>query len=111
MTIIEGNIDASEQCVEVASREIQNGNLEKAEKLLLKALKLYPTNRKAEIILEKLKAGKFNPKTPTSNGNSTSSTDGAHQRRRPTTAPKPEEPKLGEDYTQEQLVTVQKIKK
>ncbi|KAG5681715.1 hypothetical protein PVAND_011125 [Polypedilum vanderplanki] len=110
MTIIEGNIDASEQCVDLASKEISNGNLEKAEKLLLKALKLYPTNRKAELILEKLKAGRFNTKT--SNGSTTTgNNDGIHQRRRPTTAPKADEPKLGEDYTQEQLEIVQKIKK
>jgi hypothetical protein len=30
------NIEASEQCVDVASREIGSGNLEKAEKLLNK---------------------------------------------------------------------------
>lgn len=33
------NIEASEQCVDVASREIGNGNLEKAEKLLNKVRK------------------------------------------------------------------------
>jgi hypothetical protein len=110
MTIIEGNVDASEQCVDLASKEISNGNLEKAEKLLVKALKLYPSNKKAELILEKLKAGKFNEKSKSTNSAKTS-TDGVHQRRRPATAPKHEEPKLGEDYTQEQLETVQKIKK
>lgn len=112
MTIIEGNVDASEQCVDLASKEISNGNLEKAEKLLVKALKLYPSNKKAELILEKLKAGKFNERSKSTNSAKTSTTtDGVHQRRRPTTAPKHEEPKLGEDYTQEQLETVQKIKK
>lgn len=110
MTIIEGNVDASEQCVDLASKEISNGNLEKAEKLLVKALKLYPSNKKAELILEKLKAGKFDERSQTKSSAKTT-TDGIHQRRRPTTAPKHEEPKLGEDYTQEQLETVQKIKK
>lgn len=33
------NIEASEQCVDVASREIGNGNIEKAEKLLTKVKK------------------------------------------------------------------------
>jgi DnaJ family protein B protein 12 len=110
MTIIEGNVDASEQCVDLASKEISNGNLEKAEKLLVKALKLYPSNKKAELILEKLKAGRFNDRSQ-AKGTAKTTTDGLHQRRRPTTAPKVEEPKLGEDYTQEQLETVQKIKK
>jgi hypothetical protein len=113
MTIIEGNVDASEQCVDLASREIANGNLEKAERLLIKGLKLCPTNRKAELILEKLKAGRFSTKTSSSSSNGTGAagSDGMHQRRRPTTAPKPEEPKLGEDYTQEQMEIIQKIKK
>lgn len=34
------NIEASEQCVEVASKEIGNGNVEKAEKLLNKVKKI-----------------------------------------------------------------------
>lgn len=55
-----------------------------------------------------LKAGKFEKeKSKTSNS---TTTDGVH-RRKPATAPKPEEPKLGEDYTKEQKETVDKIKK
>lgn len=107
MTIIEGNIDASEQCYDLASTYIRNGNFEKAEKLLEKALKLYPSNKKAEILQKKLKDGDFNNRT----GTNTSSTDGVH-RRRPTTAPsKADEPKLGEDYTGDQLEMVTKLKK
>jgi hypothetical protein len=53
-----------------------------------------------------LKAGKFEKEKSTS---SSTTTDGV--RRRPTTAPKPEEPKLGEDYTKEQKEIVDKIKK
>lgn len=110
MTIIEGNIDASEQCVDLASREIANGNLEKAEKLLVKALKLYPNNKKAALIYEKLKDGKFNERAEKAAGKS--STDGIHHRRKPATAHKTDDsPKLGEDYTQEQLEIVQKIKR
>lgn len=108
--IIEGNCDASDQCVDLASREISNGNLEKAEKLLLKGLKLYPKNRKAELILEKLKSGKFNTtKTSSSASSNGNSTDGTH-RRRPA-APKENEPKLGEDYNQDQIEIIHKIKK
>jgi tetratricopeptide (TPR) repeat protein len=106
MTVIEGNVDASDQCYDLASREIRAGNFEKAEKLLNKALKLYPKNSRAETLLGKLKAGDF-AKTNSSG----SSSDGV-PRRRPTTAPaKPEEPKLGEDYTAEQLEMVTKLKK
>lgn len=105
MTIIEGNVDASEQCYDLASTYIRQGNFEKAEKLLEKALKLYPSNKKAEILQKKLKDGEF------ANRSNSSSTDSA-PRRRPTTAPsKPEEPKLGEDYTSDQLEMVTKLKK
>lgn len=106
MTIIEGNIDASEQCYDLASEYIRSGNFEKAEKLLDKAMKLYPKNTKAKLLSDKLKAGDF---TNRSSGK-TPSPEGV-PRRRPTTAPKPDEPKLGEDYTAEQLEMVSKLKK
>lgn len=107
MTIIEGNVDASEQCYDLASTYIRSGNFEKAEKLLEKALKLCPSNKKAELLQQKLKAGDFSSRTSSNN----TSTDGV-PRRRPATAPtKPEEPKLGEDYTSEQLEMVTKLKK
>jgi tetratricopeptide (TPR) repeat protein len=106
MTVIEGNTDASDQCYDLASREIRAGNFEKAEKLLNKALKLYPSNKRAELLLEKLKAGDFNKSSASPTGSDNSA------RRRPTTAPpKPEEPKLGEDYTAQQLEMVTKLKK
>lgn len=106
MTIIEGNVDASEQCYDLASTYIRNGNFEKAEKLLEKALKLCPSNKKAEQLQLKLKAGDFANRT---SGNASS--DGV-PRRRPATAPtKPDEPKLGEDYTSDQLEMVTKLKK
>lgn len=108
MTVSETNIEASEQCFEVASSEIRSGNLEKAEKLLNRAINLYPKNTKAEALLTKLKSGAFD-KTSTTD----SSTTGSETRRRPTAtaAKKPEAPKLGEDYTQEQLDMVTKLKK
>lgn len=107
MTVIEGNIDASEQCYDLASQHIRSGNFEKAETYLNKALKLCPSNKKAETLLLKLKAGDFD----SSKKSNTTSTDGIHRRRPPTSAAKPEEPKLGEDYTAEQLEMVTKLKK
>lgn len=105
MTVIEGNVDASEQCYDIASQNIRSGNFEKAEKLLTKALKLCPSNRKAETLLTKLRAGDFD-----SQKKSTSSSPDGAPRRRPAAA-KPDEPKLGEDYTQDQLEMVTKLKK
>lgn len=50
------NIEASEQCVDVASREIGSGNLEKAEKLLNKVSeKIYEKNFVIENFNEFLK--------------------------------------------------------
>lgn len=69
-------------------------------------MKLYPSNKKAEILLQKLKAGDFDSQKKAT----TTSTDGIH-RRKPGMAPKPEEPKLGEDYTSDQLEIVTKLKK
>lgn len=107
MTIIEGNVDASEQCYDIASQNIRAGNFDKAEKLLTKALKLCPTNKKAEILLTKLKSGDFDSQKKSNS----SSPDAAPRRRPATAAAKPEEPKLGEDYTQDQLEMVTKLKK
>lgn len=101
------DIDASEQCYDLAKREIANKNFVKAEKLLDKSLRLYPSNKQAEILLAKLKDGDF---TKPSSSKS-SSPDGVPRRRPPTAPAKPEEPKLGEDYTQEQLDFVTKLKK
>lgn len=108
MTVNEANIEASEQCFDAAGTSIRNGDLEKAEKFLNKAIKLYPKNTKAEALLTKLKSGAFE-KTSTTD----SSTAGTEARRRPAAAAakKSEAPKLGEDYTQDQLDMVTKLKK
>lgn len=69
-------------------------------------MSLNPENQKAAKILLNLKAGKFDKEKSTT---SSSSSEGV--RRRPATAPKVEEPKLGEDYTKEQKDVVDRIKK
>lgn len=105
MTVIEGNIDASEQCYDSASCEIRNGNLEKAEKLLNRALKLYPKNSKAEALLLKLQKGAFDKMS------ASDSSSAARKRSSATSTKKADEPKLGEDYTQEHVDVVTNLKK
>ena len=105
MTVIEGNKDESEKCIEVACREIKTGNLERAEKFLKKAETLYPSN-KAKILLTQLQAGAF-----AANANGGAKEDAESVPRRRPTAPKPEEPKLDVDYTSLQLEMVTKLKK
>lgn len=42
---MEGNKDEAERCVEIAERFLTEGNRDKAEKFLLKAEKLFSTQR------------------------------------------------------------------
>lgn len=74
-------------------------------------MSLNPDNPKAARILSNLKAGKFDTNKSSSTTTNSTSGDGIHQRKKPSTAPKPEEPKLGEDYTVEQKTMVDKLKK
>lgn len=45
MTVIEGNKDEAFRCIEIAVQAFSEGKLEKAEKFLIKAEKLYPTQK------------------------------------------------------------------
>lgn len=40
---MESNKDDAERCIELATKYLQDGNREKAEKLLLKSERLFPT--------------------------------------------------------------------
>lgn len=51
---MEGNRDEAEKCIELASRSMKDGNFDKAERLLLKSERLFPTT-KAKDLLEKLR--------------------------------------------------------
>lgn len=45
MSVIEGNKDEAYRCIDIAITSLAEGKLEKAEKFLLKAEKLYPTQK------------------------------------------------------------------
>lgn len=45
MTVIEGNKDEAMRCIDIAVQALTEGKLEKAEKFLLKAEKLFPTQK------------------------------------------------------------------
>ena len=45
MTVIEGNKDEAFRCIDIAVQAFAEGKLEKAEKFLIKAEKLYPTQK------------------------------------------------------------------
>ncbi|EDV94660.1 dnaJ homolog subfamily B member 12 [Drosophila grimshawi] len=59
---MDGNKDEAQRCIEVAEQAFKSGQIERAEKFLLKAEKLYPTD-KAKQLLAKVKS------TSASNGN------------------------------------------
>lgn len=101
MTIIEGNRDEADKCIEIALNALKQGNVERGEKFLNKAETLYPT-QKAKDILNRLKAGGYTTSAP-------KEAESAPRRRN--VAEKPEEPKLDVDYTKDQLEMVTKLKK
>ncbi|XP_074485447.1 dnaJ homolog subfamily B member 14 [Sebastes fasciatus] len=106
---MEGNRDEAEKCINIATRAVKAGDKEKALKFLIKAEKLYPTDR-AKALLDAL----------TKNGSSAG--NGAY-RRRPGdssegTGPQPEreggEAGVGDvakSFTKEQVEGVQRIKR
>lgn len=99
---IEGNKDGAEQCIEIAKSAMSAGNYDKAEKFLEKAERLYPTDL-AKALLERIKnENKTKPQRP-----SQASEEGQNEniRRR-----KPPQQNPQREYTQEQLLAVQRIK-
>lgn len=104
------NKDEALRCIEIAVQAFSDGKLEKAEKFLYKAEKLYPTN-KAKELLTKVKnvppssgGGQFN-----SNPNKAqrSGSNDTETRRRHNSGTRNVEP----DYTTEQIEAVRKVKK
>uniref|UniRef100_U5EXV9 J domain-containing protein n=1 Tax=Corethrella appendiculata TaxID=1370023 RepID=U5EXV9_9DIPT len=100
---MDSNKDESEKCINIAIQAMKCGNKDKAEKFLLKAERLFPSN-KAKELLNTLSSFTFD--------------DGQNQRE---SAPrkrnvnkenhKPDESKLNVDYTPEQAEIVKKIQK
>lgn len=99
---IEGNKDEAEKCIEIAQTAFSAGNVEKAERFLLKAERLYPTARAKELLVRVKAAG---PSTTSRQATPPSSpTDDLRKRKAPThQAPQRE-------YTAEQLEAVRRIK-
>ncbi|XP_073840789.1 dnaJ homolog subfamily B member 12 [Musca autumnalis] len=107
MTVIEGNKDEAMRCIDIAVQALTEGKLEKAEKFLLKAEKLFPTE-KAKTLLSKVKSF---PSNGGSAGGSSSNRGGESEpdgvRKRKNSDSRNAEP----DYTAEQMEAVRKVKK
>jgi DnaJ family protein B protein 12 len=107
MTVIHGNKDESDRCIEIAVSALKAGNIERAEKFLNKADNLYPS-QKAKNLLAQIKAGAFSKFEKKENSPEPKEPTGPRKR---TVPEKPEEHKLGVDYTSDQVEIVHKIKK
>lgn len=105
MTVIHGNKDESDRCIEIAVAALKTGNLERAEKFLNKADNLYPS-QKAKNLIAQIRAGAFS-KFEKKEQETTEPT-GPRKRAVPE---KQEEPKLGVDFTSDHVEIVSKIKK
>lgn len=99
---MESNKDEADKCLEIAVRYIQQGNKEKAEKFVRKALKLYPS-KKSQELLETVKEM-----------NQESSSKPTRTEKRSQDYPEPsndEATTSSADYTQEQIDAVKRIRK
>lgn len=99
---IEGNKDESDKCIEIAQSAFSAGNIEKAEKFLLKAERLYPTARAKEL-LTRVRAAASSGNVP--KRSPTTSPGVEEVRRRKTPAHQPPQ----REYTSEQLDAVRRI--
>lgn len=103
---MDGNKEESLRCIDFATNYLKSGDRAKAKKFLLKAEKLYPT-QKAKELLDLMNFG--SDEDAKENGNATSEEkpdDKPHLHQRKT--PQPEA--ASTDYTQEQMDAVKKIK-
>lgn len=101
---LDGNKDEAEKCIVIAQNAFSSGNMEKAEKFLLKAERLYPTTLAKELLTRVRAAG---PSTTAPKRTPPSSPSVEEVRRRKTPAHQPPQ----REYTPEQQEAVRKINK
>ncbi|XP_041968176.1 dnaJ homolog subfamily B member 14 [Aricia agestis] len=99
---IEGNKDDAERCIEIAQKALSSGDLEKAERFLLKAERLYPTARAKEL-LTKVKSSSPTGSAPKRTPPNSPNADDLRRRKPPAHQPQQRE------YTPEQLDAVRRV--
>lgn len=99
---IECNKDDADRCIEIAQNALSAGNIEKAERFLLRAERLYPTARAKELLIRLRAAGNAGAPPKRSPPNSPSAEE---VRRRKTPSHQPPQ----REYTQDQLEAVRRI--
>lgn len=98
---IEGNKDEADRCIDIAQNAFSSGNIEKAEKFLIKAEKLYPSPRAKEL-LTLIRSGST-PSSSKKTPPSTPSTEDVRRRKAPTHSTSQRE------YTSDQLEAVRRV--
>lgn len=101
---LEGNKDEAEKCIMIAQSAFAFGNMEKAEKFLLKAERLYPTTLAKELLGRVRAAG---PSSPGVKRTPPSSPQAEEVRKRKTPAHQPAQ----REYTTEQQEAVRRVNK
>ncbi|PZC71215.1 hypothetical protein B5X24_HaOG213927 [Helicoverpa armigera] len=101
---LDGNKDEAEKCIAIAQNAFTAGNMEKAEKFLLKAERLYPTTHAKELLTRVRAAG---PSTAAPKRTPPSSPSAEEVRRRKTPAHQPPQ----REYTAEQQEAVRRVNK
>nr|UDN65253.1 DNAJB12 [Sogatella furcifera] len=99
---MDGNKDEAERCIEIAERCLGEGKKEKAEKFLLKAEKLYST-QKARTLLEQIQR--------LNSASKPSKPEESAPRKRKHSVPRKEDTINESDYTKDQIEAVKRIKK
>jgi DnaJ homolog subfamily B member 12 len=99
---IEGNKDDADKCIEIAQSAFSIGNVEKAEKFLLKAERLYPTPRAKEL-LTRVRAAAASGNVPKGTPPTTPGNEEVRRRKPPVHQPPQRE------YTSEQLDAVKRV--
>ncbi|XP_053969920.1 dnaJ homolog subfamily B member 12 [Anastrepha ludens] len=108
---MDGNKDEAHRCIDIAVQSFSEGKIEKAEKFLLKAEKLFPTQRAKEL-LAKVKSGTTTGAGKTSNSASLNhsasgeNADNDGPRKRKNSDSRHAEP----EYSKDQLDAVRKVK-
>ncbi|XP_036359990.1 dnaJ homolog subfamily B member 12 isoform X1 [Octopus sinensis] len=111
---MEGNKDESERCISIAEKHIADGEKEKALKFLNKAEKLYPSV-KARDLMEKL--SKLNGSTAGRRQSGDGADNNVHKDKATRNNNRSEKGGSGhsgkspDDYTEDQLIAVKRIKK
>ncbi|KAH8383085.1 hypothetical protein KR009_006668 [Drosophila setifemur] len=104
---MEGNKDEAQRCIDLAVQSLAEGKIEKAEKFLLKAERLYPTDNAKKLLAQVKSTSGGTSSNGKSRPAASSDEKDSGPRKRVNSDSRPSAP----DYSNDQLEAVRKIKK